>query len=196
MAWWQQTQLTQSRQGKSKIVSWEKMKKHMRMAFIPHNYTRMMYQQLQNLRQGTKMIDEYTTKFYQLVSRNDLVETKDQLVCRYIRGLQEQYQDILNLFDPYSVSEAHQRKIQLEKRSKCRSGGSGWSSGNTSGNCNPPTINQNTNQPRARRDTTQFDIVGKPPVVQSNRNPVVSGRMRCFKCRETGHRAADCRKGD
>ena len=197
-AWWQQIKLTRTRQGKSKIDSWEKMKKHMRMAFLPHNYTRMMYQQLLNLRQGTKTIDEYTTEFYQLVSRNDLTENEDQLVSRYFGGLQEQYQDTLNLFDPYSISEAHQRAIQLEKMSKRRSGVTGWPSGNTSGNRNLPPTNRNTstNLPGARWAPPQIDTAGKPPGGQSNRNPGTSGGMRCFKCGEVGHRAADCRKSD
>ena len=30
--------LSRSRLGKSKISSWEKMKKHMRAAFLPYNY--------------------------------------------------------------------------------------------------------------------------------------------------------------
>ena len=37
-AWWQQVKLTHTRLGKSKIVTWEKMKKHMRSAFLPYNF--------------------------------------------------------------------------------------------------------------------------------------------------------------
>ena len=43
-AWWQQVKLTRVRQGKKKLESWEKLKKHMRATFLPHNYTRLMYQ--------------------------------------------------------------------------------------------------------------------------------------------------------
>lgn len=85
-AWWQQSKVTRSRQGKKKIDSWDKMKKHMRASFLPHNYTRTLYQNLQNLRQGAKTVEEYTTEFYQLLARNDLGETEEQLVSRYIGG--------------------------------------------------------------------------------------------------------------
>ena len=67
-----------------------------------------MYQKLQNLHQGTRLVDDYMTDFYQLVSRNDLAETDDQLVSRYIGGLRPQFQDTLNMFDLFSVSDAHQ----------------------------------------------------------------------------------------
>ncbi|KAH9735062.1 Endonuclease [Citrus sinensis] len=53
-AWWQQTKLTRIRQGKKKIDSWEKFKKHLRGAFLPHNYAKLLYQQLQNLRQENR----------------------------------------------------------------------------------------------------------------------------------------------
>lgn len=52
----------------------------MRVAFIPHIYVRKMYQKLQNLRQGTHYVDEYTTEFFRLVARVDLAQSDDQLV--------------------------------------------------------------------------------------------------------------------
>ncbi|KAH7857496.1 hypothetical protein Vadar_013373 [Vaccinium darrowii] len=81
-AWWQQLKQTRMRQGKDKISSWEKLKKKMRVAFLPHNYSRLMYQRLQNLRQNSRSVDDYTTEFHQLVARNDLAETEEQLVSR------------------------------------------------------------------------------------------------------------------
>lgn len=40
-----------------------------------------------------------------------LAETGEQLVSRYIRGMRQQIQVVLNLFYLYSVSEANQRAI-------------------------------------------------------------------------------------
>ena len=37
-AWWQQLKLTRTRLGKAKITTWDKMKKHMRVSFLPYNY--------------------------------------------------------------------------------------------------------------------------------------------------------------
>lgn len=87
----------------------------MKKPFLPYNYVRTMYQQLQNLRQGVKTVSDYTTEFYMLITRNDVMDTEEQLALRYVGGLHPQIQDTLNMFDPVTVSEAYQRALQMEK---------------------------------------------------------------------------------
>ncbi|XP_031375720.1 uncharacterized protein LOC116190199 [Punica granatum] len=77
----------------------------------------------QNLRQGSRSVDDYTNEFYQLVARNELQETEDQLVARYIGGLRVQLQNTINLFDPINVSSAHQRALIIERQQKRASSG-------------------------------------------------------------------------
>ncbi|GJR74594.1 putative reverse transcriptase domain-containing protein [Tanacetum coccineum] len=109
--WWQQLKLTRDRVGKPRIMSWQKMKKCMRANFIPHNYQRQMYQRLQNLKQGSKSVEDYTTEFYQLIARNDIKETEDQHVSQYIGGLRVQIMDSVNMFDLMTLSDAYQRNM-------------------------------------------------------------------------------------
>ena len=52
----------------------------------------------------------------QLIARNGVQETEDQLVARYIGGLKEQIAETVNMFDPMSISAAHQRALQVEKK--------------------------------------------------------------------------------
>ena len=37
-AWWQQFKLSRTKLGKSKIATWEKIKKHMSSTFLPYNF--------------------------------------------------------------------------------------------------------------------------------------------------------------
>ncbi|KAE8702634.1 putative CCCH-type zinc finger family protein [Hibiscus syriacus] len=67
-------------QGKAKIIDWEKMKKKMKGHLLPFGYTQTLFQRLHTLRQGARSVDDYTEKFYQLVARNDLSETEEQMV--------------------------------------------------------------------------------------------------------------------
>lgn len=182
-AWWQQLKLTRDRLGKSKVVTWRKMKKCLRSNFLPHNFQRLMYQRLQNLKQGAKSVDDYTTEFYQLIARNDIQETEEQLVARYIGGLRVQIMDSVNMFDPVSISEAHQRALAFEKQSR-RVGGSsstaniGGSPG--TGGMVPRVV------PNQQRPTS--NSVGPNP------RTTVSSSLKCFSCGETGHRQSECKK--
>ncbi|GJW31079.1 reverse transcriptase domain-containing protein [Tanacetum coccineum] len=116
--WWQQLKLTRKKVEKLRVTSWMKMKKLMRTNFILHNYQRLMYQRLQNLKQGTKSIEDYTTEFYQLIARNDIQETDDQLVFGYISGLRDQIIDYVNMFDPVTLSDAYQSALAFEKHNR------------------------------------------------------------------------------
>lgn len=46
-----------------------------------------MYTCLQNLHQGSKYVDEYTSKFLTFLAWNSLIETEDQVILRFIGGL-------------------------------------------------------------------------------------------------------------
>ena len=111
-AWWEQLKRSRERQGKAKITDWEKMKSH----FLPFGYTQALYQRLHSLRQGTRSVDDYTEEFHQLIARNDLSETEEQLVARYLGGLRQTLQDVLSLHSLWTVSEAYQRAFVAEKQ--------------------------------------------------------------------------------
>ncbi|XP_076921200.1 uncharacterized protein LOC143582552 [Bidens hawaiensis] len=118
LEWWQQLKLTQNRLGKSRIVTWAKMKKCLRTNVWPNNFQWLMYQRLQNLKQGFRLVDEYITDFCHLVARNVIQETDDQLVAWYIGGLRFQIMDSVNLFDPLIVFETHQRALAFVKQNR------------------------------------------------------------------------------
>ena len=45
--------------------------------FLPFQYKQNLYQQLHQLRQGSKTVDTYTEEFQQLIARNDLLEEEE-----------------------------------------------------------------------------------------------------------------------
>ncbi|XP_022864288.1 uncharacterized protein LOC111384260 [Olea europaea var. sylvestris] len=105
-AWWEQLKRSRERQGKSKITNWEKMKKKMKGHFLPFGYTQTLFQRLHSLRQGARSVNDYTEEFYQLVARNDLSETEEQMVAR--------------LHSLWTVSKAYQRALAVEKQQSRR----------------------------------------------------------------------------
>ncbi|GJT15402.1 putative CCCH-type zinc finger family protein [Tanacetum coccineum] len=75
-----------------------------------------MFQRFQNLRQGIRTVEGYTEEFYELVSRNDLSDSEEQLVSRYFGGLLQSIQDVLCLYTFWTVSEVYQRALAVEKQ--------------------------------------------------------------------------------
>lgn len=67
-------------------------------------------------------MNDYADEFYQLIARNDIMETEEQLTARYVGGLRMQIQDMVNMFNPMSVAEAHQKALAWEKQGR-RGGG-------------------------------------------------------------------------
>ncbi|XP_022899369.1 uncharacterized protein LOC111412675 [Olea europaea var. sylvestris] len=181
-AWWQQTKVTRSRLGKPKLASWDKLKKYMKKQLLPYNYVRTIYQQLQNLRQGGKTVSDYTTDFYMFFTRNEMMETGEQLVSWYMGGLHPQIQDTLNMFDPVIVFEAHQRATQIEKQQSRKT-------------TSPSIAGSSSSNPQQQvahpGNPAQSGLLRTNPTQQPTRPRV---GIRCFGCGVTGHRQFECPK--
>jgi hypothetical protein len=63
---------------------------------------------------------EYTKGFYQLIARVDLNKSEEQMVARYLSGLKPSIQDIIGLHSLWTVSEAYNRVLLVEKTTKSR----------------------------------------------------------------------------
>ena len=83
--------------------------------FLPYNYTQQLYQSLHNLKQ-TGSVDKYGDRFYQLITRIDLTETEEQTVARFISGLKISIQDQLVFHTCWSLSQAYNRALMVEKQ--------------------------------------------------------------------------------
>ena len=87
-AWWDRVQLNHTRERKLPIRSWRRMKRLIVDQFLPPDYQQELFRQYQDCRQGTQTVNEYMEEFDRLANRNDLEETKDQQISRFVHGLQ------------------------------------------------------------------------------------------------------------
>ncbi|KAF8112884.1 hypothetical protein N665_0059s0022 [Sinapis alba] len=190
MAWWQQLKESRRQNNKPRIDTWVRLTKHMRRGFLPFNYERTLYNKLQNLRQGTRSVDEYATEFFYLTDRMTSGETERQLISRFIGGLRAQLQVVLTQFNPTSVSEAHQRAISMELQLR-----STWNTtsrarfpaASTSDNIGNASSEGTTNRVDPMKTGTNTDTI-------TNSRPARLNALRCFSCGERGHIQTSCPK--
>lgn len=97
VVWWEQTQEARVRAHKDLVKSWRRLKKLMKKRFLPKNFQWVLFIQYQNYKQGQRTVDDYTLEFHNLASRNELNETKEQLIARYVGGLKFSVQEKIPL---------------------------------------------------------------------------------------------------
>lgn len=121
-AWWVQLVQTRKREGKGAIRSWGRMKQLLCGHFLPSDYEQLLYLQYQRCRQGSKTVSEYTEEFYRLSARNNLNETPQQLIARYVGGLKDAIHERLELNSIWSLSQAvnfaYKVELQLNRNPK------------------------------------------------------------------------------
>ena len=74
--------------------------------FLPPNYQQELFRQYQDCKQGTRTVNKYMEKFDKLANRNDLEETKDQRISRFVHGLRVSIRNQVSLQTQYTLNEA------------------------------------------------------------------------------------------
>ncbi|KAL9265921.1 Deoxyhypusine hydroxylase-like protein [Drosera capensis] len=73
--------------------TWEHMKAKLRKHFLPADYTMELYEKFHCLKRHNNSVEEYTTEFNNLSIRFGLTETNEQLMSRYLIGLNYSIRD-------------------------------------------------------------------------------------------------------
>jgi hypothetical protein len=59
LRWWDSVVHTRQENNELPIITWRHMKEVMRSHFVPHNYLRLVFYKLQQLKQGSMSVNEY-----------------------------------------------------------------------------------------------------------------------------------------
>ncbi|XP_057509160.1 uncharacterized protein LOC130791849 [Actinidia eriantha] len=92
-AWWDNLQQSRARQRKAPIRTWRRMRKLMEEQFLPPDYQQELFKQYQECRQRVRTSEAYTEEFYRLSARNNLPESEDQQIARFVNGLRVAIRD-------------------------------------------------------------------------------------------------------
>ena len=107
---------TKGREGRRKIVIWEKMKRELKRKYLLDNYRQDAYMKIHNFRQKDMSVEEYTTEFDSLMIKGDLRETEEQSIARYLGGLKYEIFDVVSLQPFWSLIDVMKLALKVEKQ--------------------------------------------------------------------------------
>jgi hypothetical protein len=141
---------------------------------------------IQNCYQGTRSVSTYTEEFLRLQTRCNLNENEDHQVMRYMNGLNYSVQDYLAMQGIWSVDQAQ----NLALRAECI-----IQSKKTLKVPMNPQFDPNTKASSSRIENKFADSWGnggetKKPEPKERQG--ATQRIRCFKCKEQGHKSNKC----
>lgn len=122
LIWWEQLLRDREEDGEDPIITWQEMKREMRIRFVSKHYRRDLFDKLQNLRQGSFSVEEYYKEMEKAMIRANVYEDKAQTIARFMAGLHRNIQRIVE-FQPYQslidlVHQATKAERQLQQDAK------------------------------------------------------------------------------
>ena len=95
------------RLGKKPIKNWSRMVAKLRGKLLPSNYQQILFRQVQNLRQRSLTVKEYTEEFYKVSIRAGEAQDTNEKVARYVNGLRMDIKEEIIILSPKSTEEAY-----------------------------------------------------------------------------------------
>ncbi|KAG8088439.1 hypothetical protein GUJ93_ZPchr0010g9488 [Zizania palustris] len=218
LTWWNQIQESQLVLGRDHINTWDEMKRVMRRRFVPSSYQRDLRNRLQNLKQGSRSVDDYYKEMELLLVRTGTREDVESKMARFLHGLNDEISGFVEMFPyhnpPDLVDQAMrtERKIQQEVRRRTygsqtlsapwrkQQGETSYATGRSQTTARPTqsigatkpmvsTTSAPSVQQQPQRSTTKS---AAPSVASAAASSSHSREIVCHKCKGHGHIAAQC----
>ncbi|XP_028755921.1 uncharacterized protein LOC114715291 [Neltuma alba] len=186
--YWQFVQTNLERLGQPPVTTWEEMKLKLKEKYVPVSHLSMLFNQLNNLKQGTSSAVDYVSRYDDLLIRNDLNEPSFVVIERFISGLRDDIQRELKVNRPYTLEEAYHKAIDIDSLPKYPSFRRPSFSGLESCLTRSSTVSGN------QRVSQQFSgpSASRPRESLALNARTGSPSIECFKCHSKGHIASKC----
>ena len=117
--WWKNMKRQRERYCKKKIQTWGKMKKELKRKYLPFNYRQDIYLKIQNFKQRDLSVEEYSTKFVNLIIKGDLQEAEEICIAHhYIAGLRSGVARVIFLQPCNSLQDVMKLALKVGTKKK------------------------------------------------------------------------------
>ena len=90
---------------------------------MPSHYFRDLYNMLQNLKQGSKCVEDFFKEMEVTMSRANIEEDREVTMARFLRGLNYEIRDHVEMYHYVEIEDMVHITVKIEKQLK-RGGGS------------------------------------------------------------------------
>ncbi|XP_074283060.1 uncharacterized protein LOC141607609 [Silene latifolia] len=118
--WYENLKKQRKRDKKSKIDTWEKLKKHLIRRFLPRDYEQENYLKLQSLSQENLFLADYVKEFERMTIVCDLEEKEVLRVARFIKGLTPSIATRVEVQNYDGFDDVCRLALMFEKHDKAR----------------------------------------------------------------------------
>ncbi|KAI9162193.1 hypothetical protein LWI28_024772 [Acer negundo] len=113
---WENLKKQRDKEGRSKILTWIKMKKELTRKYLTKNFWQDVFLKIQNFRQKDLSIAEYTTVFDNLMLKGDLMEPEEQTIAYYLDGLNYEISNVLQLQPYWTFNDVCKLAFKVENQ--------------------------------------------------------------------------------
>ena len=114
--WWDGLQEERILNNKAMINSWNIMTAKLRGKFLPKDYKLFLFRHMENLKQKSMTVREYTEEFYKVNIKSKHMEDTPERVVGYVDRLRFDIQYYLGLLSLRYVEKAYQVALKAEEK--------------------------------------------------------------------------------
>ncbi|GJX54965.1 transposase, MuDR, MULE transposase domain protein, partial [Tanacetum coccineum] len=114
--WWDHVKQKRRQQGKSRVETWDKMKKLLRAKFLPINYRQNAFFEYHSLMQNNSSVEQFIADFDRLRMRCGADEDEEQVIARFLGALRPDIADIVQLQQFWTLDDVFRLALKVEKQ--------------------------------------------------------------------------------
>ncbi|XP_074303263.1 uncharacterized protein LOC141637715 [Silene latifolia] len=118
--WYENLKKQRKKEGKAKIESWLKLKKHLLKRFVPKDYEQDNYIKLQSLEQESMSVTDYIKEFEKMSIVCDLEEKEELRVARFVKGLTPALAKRVEIQNYEGFNDVCRLALKFEKHDKAQ----------------------------------------------------------------------------